>query len=83
MVVTTSQRKRSSFLYRLIGAVALRAATYEEVEADRLATGQAVIVVMLSSLAAGLGARAFGARSAVDIAFFSTVALMAWVMWRP
>jgi hypothetical protein len=80
-VLTTSTRKRSTFLQRLIGAVALRAATYEEVEADRRATGQAVAVVLLSSVAAGLGARGFGASSAVDIAFFGAVALMAWVAW--
>jgi hypothetical protein len=80
-MVTTSARKRGTFLHRLIGAVALRVATYEEVEADRRATGQAVAVVVLSSLAAGLGARGFGASSAVDIAFFGAVALMAWVAW--
>ena len=58
---------------RLIGAVALRAATYEEVEADRSATGQAILVAVLSSVAAGLGARGFGASGAGDIAFFSAV----------
>lgn len=80
-MVTPSAPKRSSFLHRLIGAVALRAATYEEVEADRCATWQAVAVVVFSSVAAGLGARGFGANSAGDVAFFSVVALMAWVAW--
>jgi hypothetical protein len=80
-MVTTSAPKRSTFLQRLIGAAALRVTTYEEVEADRRATGQAVAVVALSSLAAGFGARGFGARTAVDVAFFSVVALMAWVAW--
>ena len=41
-MVTTSARTRGTFLHRLIGAVALRVTTYEEVEADRRATGQAV-----------------------------------------
>jgi hypothetical protein len=69
------------FLHRLVGAVALRPATYEEVEADRSANGQAAAVVVLSSLAAGLGARGFGAGDAGDVAFFSAVALMAWGAW--
>lgn len=80
-MVIPSARKRSTFLHRLIGAVALRVTTYEEVEADRRATGQAVAIVVLSSLAAGFGARGFGARTASDVAFFSAVALMAWVAW--
>jgi hypothetical protein len=70
-----------TFLHRLIGAVALRAATYEEVESDQRANGQAVAVVVLSSLAAGLGARGFGAGSAGEVALFSAVALIAWAAW--
>jgi hypothetical protein len=70
-----------TFLHRLIGAVALRPATYEEVEADRRANGQAVVVVLLSSLAAGFGAQGFGAGDAGDVVFFSAVALIAWVAW--
>ena len=61
--------------------MALRVATYEEVEADRRATWQAIAIVMLSSLAAGLGSRGLGASRPVDVAFFSAVALMAWVAW--
>jgi hypothetical protein len=80
-MVSTSARKRSTFLHRLIGALALRAKTYEEVEADRSANGQAVVVVVLSSVAAGLGAHGFGAGDAGDVAFFSAVAFMAWVAW--
>jgi hypothetical protein len=76
-----SDRTRGTFLRRLIGALALRAETYEEVEADPGATGQAVAVVVLSSAAAGLGAHGFGAVNAGDIAFFGIVALMAWAAW--
>lgn len=36
---------------------------------------------MLSSLAAGVGSRGFGASSPVDVVFFSAVALTAWVAW--
>jgi hypothetical protein len=73
--------KGTTFLQRLIGAIALRAETYEEVEADQRANGQAVLVVVLSSAAAGLGARGFGAGDAGDVVFFAAVALMAWVAW--
>jgi hypothetical protein len=69
------------FSHRLFGAVALRAATYEEVEADQRANGQAVAVVVLSSFAAGFGARGFGAGDAGSVAFFAAVALMAWLAW--
>jgi hypothetical protein len=66
---------------RVIGAVALRPATYEEVEVDHRANGQALAVVALASLAAGLGARGFGAVGASDVAFFSVIALVSWVAW--
>jgi hypothetical protein len=56
-------------------------AIYEEVEADRGATGQALAVVVLSSLCAGIGARGLGGTSAANIAFISILALMGWAAW--
>lgn len=47
--------RANSFLQRLIGAAALDTAIYEEVEADRSATGQALSVVLLFGLAVGVG----------------------------
>jgi hypothetical protein len=44
-----------TFIQRLIGAATLDGRAYEDVEADRTATGQAGLVVLLSSLAAGFG----------------------------
>jgi hypothetical protein len=70
-----------TFLGRVVGAAALRAATYEDVEADRGATMQALAVVVLSGLAAGLGARGFGGGRPADIAFFTVLALAAWAAW--
>ena len=78
MATTTAT---NSFLQRLIGAMALDAAIYEEVEADRTATGQALAVVLLSSVAAGLGARGLAETSVASIIFISTVSLVAWVAW--
>ena len=42
------------FLWRFMGALALRPATYEEVEADPRSFPQALLVVVLSGLAAGV-----------------------------
>jgi len=71
----------NSFLQRLIGAAALDVAIYEEVEADRTATGQALVVVLLSSLAAGIGARGFGGASIGTMFFMAIGALLGWAAW--
>lgn len=70
----------NSFVQRLMGAAALDVAIYEDVEADRSATAQAFIVVLLSSIAGGLGASGLTG-GAVNVAFFSMVALLAWIAW--
>ena len=79
--MTTATAPSNTFLQRLIGAAALDSAIYEEVEADHGATGQALVVVVLSSLAAGFGARGLRRHQPANIAFFSIVALMAWAAW--
>ena len=71
----------NSFLQRLIGALSLDVAIYEEVEADTGATTQALGVVVLSSLAAGIGSRGLVATSVGSIAFVSTLALLLWAAW--
>jgi hypothetical protein len=78
--MATTSAQSNTFLQRLIGAAALDAAIYEEVEADPSATGQAMAVVVLSSVAAGIGARGFGS-SFSSVAFFGVVALLAWATW--
>ena len=45
----------ASLTERMIGAAKLDAATYEEVENDATATSQAMLVVVLANLAAGVG----------------------------
>ena len=77
----TSTTATNSFLQRLIGAAALDTAIYEEVEADPKAGVQAAAVVVLSSLAAGIGARAFSQNTVPNIVLISIVALMAWACW--
>jgi hypothetical protein len=45
----------TTFLRRVTGAALLNPEVYEEIESDRSATLQAMAVVLLSSLAAGVG----------------------------
>jgi hypothetical protein len=78
--VESSPAARNTFLQRLIGAAALDAAIYEEVEADRSATPQAMAIVVLSSLSAGIGVRGLGS-SVTSVAFFGVIALMSWAAW--
>jgi hypothetical protein len=69
-----------TFLRRLSGAALLDAATYEEIEADPSATPQAFAVVVLSSLAAGIGLN--GARGAeATLAFFVVASVLALAAW--
>jgi hypothetical protein len=66
---------------RLIGALALDPMTYEEVEADRSATGQALLVVVLSSVGAGIGARGLGSGSLPSMVFICALSLLVWASW--
>ena len=79
-------RSTTPFVMRLIGALAIDPVTYEEVEADRSATGQAMLVVVLSSVGAGIGdqrigARGLGSGSPRSMVFISAVSLLAWAAW--
>lgn len=71
----------NGFVMRLIGAISLDPPIYEEIEADRTATGQALTVVLLSSLATGIGARGFAEVTIGGILFFSGAALLGWAAW--
>ena len=51
---------------------------YEEVEADKTATLQAALVVVLSSLAAGVGALSLGAS---NFLFAPILSLVSWYIW--
>src|SRR3954453_7214754 len=71
----------TSFPIRLMGAFALDATIYEEVEADPHGTAQAAFVVLMSSVSAGIGARGWGYTSVAGILFISGLALVSWVAW--
>ena len=66
---------------RVIGALALDPAIYEEVEADSSATTQALWLVVLSSIAAGVGARGLVGTTLPGILFVTMLSLLAWAGW--
>ena len=68
-----------TFPQRAIGAARLSVPSFEEIEADRSATGQALIVVVLSSLAAGIGLSS-GLYNA-PVLHRVVLALLLWVFW--
>ena len=71
----------TTFLHRVTGAALLNPAVYEEVEADRGATMQAIGVVALSSLAAGVGALGLTSMRVTALAGVSLLAFAVWVIW--
>ena len=69
----------ASFTERMIGAAKLDVHTYEEVEADRNAIGQAMIVVVVASVAAGIGSLTQAGVAGLVVG--SVVALIGWLIW--
>ena len=69
---------KSVFVNRIIRACKLDVSLYEEVEADKSATFQAALVVVLSSLAAGVGAISLGASNFLMAPILS---LISWYIW--
>ncbi|UCF95746.1 MAG: YIP1 family protein [Desulfobacterales bacterium] len=69
----------SSFKDRVLRAAKLDANLYEEVEADKGAMGQAMTVVVLAGLAAGIGS--IGVTGARGILVGTVSALVGWYIW--
>ena len=69
---------KTSFVKRIIRAIKIDPDLYEEVEHDKSATFQAASVVVLSSLAAGVGAIHLGASNFILGPFIS---LGSWYFW--
>jgi len=67
------------FQDRIIRAAKLDVNLYEEVEADKEAMGQAMGVVVLSSVAAGIGTITRGGVGGILIG--TILALIAWYLW--
>ena len=69
----------STFSQRMVGAAKLDMPIYKEVRADTQATGQAMAVVVLSSIAQGIGAFALGGIR--GLALGAAMALIGWCVW--
>ncbi len=68
----------SSFTNRIFRAAKLDVHLYEEVKADQSATLQAMLVVILSGIAAGIGSISISKESIIYGAFF---AVLGWFLW--
>ena len=69
----------ASFTDRMIRAAKLDVTLYEEVEADKGTMGQAMGVVILSSVAAGIGT--IGTTGMQGLFFGTIFALLGWFIW--
>jgi hypothetical protein len=69
----------ANFMRRVIGALKLQVPIYEEVEADKGATGQALAIVVLSSVATGLGVSRTSSFAALTAG--ALAALLGWFIW--
>jgi len=67
------------FMARITRAAKLESRLYEEVKTDKDATSQALVVVLLSSLAASLGASTHAGLGGLVMG--GLVALLAWSVW--
>ena len=67
-----------NFINRIFRAIKIDVELYEEVERDKSSTIQAGFVVVLSSMAAGVGALQLGASNFVLAPIFS---LISWYVW--
>ncbi len=71
----------STLKERMIRAAKLDVHLYEEVEADTSAMGQAMLVVVISSLAAGIGSLGRGGAGFGSIVAGTVTALIGWYIW--
>jgi hypothetical protein len=66
-----------TFVERMIGAARLDVRVYEEVEADRTATPQALAVVVLAAVAGGIGTGA----GLLGLVVGTVLGLVGWAVW--
>src|SRR5262245_50618709 len=71
----------STFSERLVGAARLDTRIFEEIEGDTSATGQAMVAVVLSSIAAGIGTVSVGGFSIPALTVGTLIAMISWVAW--
>ena len=71
----------TTFARRLLGAALLNPLIYEEVEADGQSTGQAVAIVLLASVAGGIGLRGLAMPTPQSFVAGALGALIGWIAW--
>ncbi|MDP8216785.1 MAG: YIP1 family protein [Candidatus Kaelpia imicola] len=64
---------------RMIRAAKLDSNLYEEVEHDKTSLSQAMLVVLLSSIAAGIGAMSI--KGGINLIAVAAAALIGWAVW--
>ena len=66
---------------RFIGALALDAGAFEDIEANRNADMQSIAVVVAVCLAGGVGAMGLGVTGLTGVAISALMVLGAWLVW--
>ena len=69
------------FIRRVVGALGLDRGIYEDIEADTAALPQALLVVVLAGIGAGIGSAGIGDNAPKAIAAVAVASVLAWVAW--
>ena len=69
------------FLYRMLGASVLDGDMYEELEHNPSTTAEAFAVVVLASIAGGIGAGYSGDGAWVSLSIASLISVVLWLAW--
>ena len=78
MLEDREHNKGASIINRMLGAARLQVSTFEDVEADRSATRQAVVVVVAVAIATGIGSIEGGIG---NLLFGVAAGLVGWAIW--
>ena len=71
----------TTLLRRFLAVLALDPRVFEEVEADRRATWQAALVVLLSAVGAGIGNTGLGSEARAALLAVAAGSVAAWAAW--
>ena len=80
-VISAADGTMAQFTRRFFGALVLDPVTFEDVEADRHASGQAAAVVLLACVAGGFAAVGSSSMTLPSFLIGMAATLGAWVVW--